>query len=97
MAQPESECSGASPTTLRPNKSIMSSTKTEEPVTLASRRSSHTPYEFDKSKPVITYNNEKEFLKKFIDENFQDCELIDYEREHLLADRGQTCFDSGML
>ena len=31
---------------------------------------SFTPYEFDKSKPVISYNNEKEFLKKFIDDNF---------------------------
>jgi hypothetical protein len=36
----------------------------------AASRSSYTPYEFDKSKPVIAYNNEKEFLKKFIDDNF---------------------------
>ena len=86
---------------LRP--SIISSSKiakNEEPSATAAaamRRSTHTPYEFDKSKPVIAYNNEKEFLKKFIDENFQDCELIDYEREHLLADRTQTRFDSGTL
>ena len=60
-------------------------------------RHSFTPYEFDKSKPVISYNNEKEFLKKFIDDNFQDCELIDYDREHLLADRTQIRNDSGKL
>ena len=45
-------------------------------------RRGHSQYLFDKEKPVISYNSDKNIIKKFIDENFQDCDLIDFDREH---------------
>ena len=45
-------------------------------------RSKREPYVPDRSKPTIPYEGERRFLKKFIAENFQDSELIDYDRAH---------------
>lgn len=45
-------------------------------------RSKREPYVPDRSKPMIPYEGERRFLKKFIAENFQDSELIDYDRAH---------------
>ena len=36
-------------------------------------------------------------MKRFIDQHFKDCDLINYDREHQLADRENTSFDHNSL
>jgi len=55
------------------------------------------PFVFDPSKPLLKYTSECQVLKKFIDQHFKDCDLIDYDREHQLADRENTSFDHNSL
>lgn len=59
-------------------------------ITKIYKRGKYVP---DKSKPMFPYDPNVKMLKKFIDKHFQDCELIDYDREHLLSDRQEAEFD----
>ena len=44
-------------------------------------------YVFNKDKPLFKYDNSCPNLKKFITDNFNDSELIDYDYLHRLYDR----------
>ena len=55
------------------------------------------PFIFDPLKPLLKYTSECQVLKRFIDEHFKDCDLINYDREHQLADRENTSFDHNSL
>ena len=74
-----------------------SKTQEEHEISPVVMRRGHSQYLFDKEKPVISYNSDKNIIKKFIDENFQDCDLIDFDREHLKANRGLKCKDNCYL
>ena len=42
---------------------------------------------------MFPYDANIKKLKKYIDRHFQDCELIDYDRDHVLSDRQEANFD----